>query len=411
MKIGEQKNHPFKGVSPYNVTLALENNVLLNKALFDVTASDVPWVIMANNKEERRERINRSLVSFSLIFASPLVILPLVNRLAMKNVAKLTPQLFSKEYNAIRLSYGHLSSAEKTKVGFEELSKSTKIDFQPLINRFDGDYEKIRQKIINAKNTVLGSDILLVAGTFGNIGFFNDWQTRKKTGQIGYSAEMEMADKKIVEKRAEKYERTRNLKFASYLTLLATVATTIPIAIKHGLTSKNGSKFNNFIKRHAPKFDYTNAIFAKRLPLAISLAVSMIGINLASRNKTELKDNAIRSSLSWSIFWGGDLIMASLLARLSDKILKTKIVKRDNNNKLLNKFLPPIKSLKELKNIDCPKSKNIAVSIFWINFTFLSALSGFGIPYFINKIVKKDVSKDVEKASYNKSGIQKGQEN
>lgn len=402
MKIEKQQNQSFMGFSPYNLTLALEENVLLNKALFDITGSDVPWVIMANNKEERRERINRAVVSFALIFISPLLILPLVNRFAMRKVANLTPKLFSKEYNAIRLSNEHLLSAEKTKNGLEDLSKTTKIDFNQLINKVGGDYEKLRQKIINAKNTVLASDLLLLAGSFGSIGFFNDWQTKKKTGQIGYSAEMKMADKEIVEKRAEQHEKTSKIKLGIFIASIAAVATAIPLSVRHGLISKNSSKLTDFVKKYASKFDYTNAIFAKRLPLAIGLAVAHLGIILASRNKTEVKDNAIRSSTGFAIFFGGDLVMSSLLGRLSDKHLNTEIIKHKENKNFVSKILPPVKAIKELENIGDKKSAKIAAILFWINFISMSALSGFGTPYLINKIIKKDIQKDVEKSKSNK---------
>lgn len=391
-----QKNRTtFKGISPVETTVALEDNVLLNKALFDLTSSDVPWVVMANNNEERRERLNRALVSFSLIFVSPILILPLVNRFAMKKIAKLTPEFFSKQYNAIRLSNKHLVSAEETKKGLKELSKELKIDFKPLVEKVGGDYEKLRKKIINAKNTVLGTDFLLIAGTFGNIGFFNNWQTRNKTGQKGYSAEMKMADKEIVEKRAEKYDKSSKARFIGFLGLLAGVTVGMPLAVKHGLLSKNNSKFSNFIKKHASKFDYTNAIYSKRVPLAASLLVSQIGIVMASRNETELKDNSIRSSCTWGTFWFGDLIMSSLLGRLADKVLKTKIINRNSDNKLLNKILPPVNRIKELQKSGCSKSPKIATAIFWTNFVSLSAISGFLMPYAVNKIIKKDVSNDV----------------
>lgn len=402
MKIRKQpQNQSFKGLSPYNITLALEENVLLNKALFDITGSDVPWVIMANNKEERRERLNRAILSFSLIFVSPLLILPFINRFAMRHIGKLTPKLFSKEYNAIRLSNEYLLSAEKTKAGLEELSKKMKIDFSSIVNKVGGDYEKLRHKIISAKNTVLSSDLLLLAGSFGSIGFFNDWQTKKKTGQIGYSAEMEMADKEIIEKRAEKHEKTSKIKLGIFLASIAAVATVVPLTVRHGLISKNSSKITAFVKKYASKFDYTNAIFAKRLPLAIGLAIAHLGIILASRNKTEVKDNAIRSSTGFAIFFGGDIIMSSLLGRLSDKYLKTEIIKQHENKNFLSKILPPIKTIKELESAENKKSAKIAAVLFWINFISMSALSGFGTPYLINKIIKKDVQKDVEKANSN----------
>lgn len=396
MKVEKQTS--FKGISPYIITSGLEDKVFLNKALFDVTGSDAPWVIMANNKEERRERLNRALLSFSLIFVSPLIVLPFANRFAMRYVAKLTPELFSKEYNAIRLPNKNLLDEAGTREGLKNLSKDLKIDFNKIENKVNGDYDVLRKKIINAKNTVLGIDFSLVTGSFGSIGFFNNQQTKKKTGQDGYSAELEMADKEIVEKRAAKYKKTSRIKFALFLTSLATIVIAVPLSIKHGLSAKNASKFTNFIQKHAEKFDYNDAIFMKRLPLAIALFGAHIGINLASRNTTELKDNSIRSSTSFAIFFGGDILMSSLLGRLSDKLFKTKLIKKNANKSFLNKILPPIHSLKELNKINDVKSRNIAIGLFWINLASLSALMGFATPYLINKIIKKDVSEDIKKS-------------
>lgn len=398
MKI--ENKQTFKGAPLYNITAGLENNVLLNKALFDITGSDVPWVVMANNKEERRERLNRATLSFSLIFVSPLLALPLINRFAMKNVAQLTPKLFSKQYNAIRLSNMHLKNKDDTQRELLILGEKLKIDFKPTIDSVGSDFEKLRLKLIKAKNTVLASDFLLVTGTFGNIGFYNSWQTKKKTGQKGFSAEMKMAEKSIVEKRAEKYERSEKIRYGAFLATLASIVVALPLAIKHGLSSDKASKFNDFVKKHAHNFDYTDAIFMKRLPLAVSLAAAHVGINLASRNKTELKDNSIRSSTSFALFFGGDILLSSLFGMFSDRVFKTNIINKEIKDKnFLNRILPPPRSLKELQNIGHAKSKNIEIGLFWLNFAITSALMGFVTPYLINKIIKKDVAKDAVSAT------------
>lgn len=392
------KQKSFKGMTPYSLTAAFENRVLLNKAVFDVTCSDIPYVIMANNKEERRERINRSVLSFGLVFASPLLLLPLINRGAVKHIAGLTNKLMSKEHNIIKLSNKYLTDAEKTEEGLKELSKELGVDFNPVLERAENSYDTLRKRIINAKNTVLGCDFLLITGTFGNIGFFNNWQTRKRTGQKGYSAEMGMANKDIVENRAKDYEKSSKTRFRMFMGILAGIVGGVPFAIKQGLSSSKSNKFTKFVVKHCEKFDYTNAIFMKRLPLAIGLIGAHTGIVLASRNNTELKDNAIRSSIPLAIFFGGDILMTSALGRLSDAVLKTKIINREKTqNKFLHKILPPTHSLNELEKIGCKTSKNVGMGLFWFNFAFLSALIGFVTPALINHIIKKDVSKDIEK--------------
>lgn len=417
MKVDNKQT--FKGISPYSITAGLEENILLNKALFDVTGSDIPWVIMANNKEERRERINRGALSVLMVFVSPLVALPFINRFAMKNVSKLTPKFFSRQYNAIKLSNRALKDAQSTEEGLKELAKESSIGFierawckitgkkpiekklnvQELLANSNNCYEILRKKIITAKNIVLGFDLLMVAGVFGHIGFYNGWQTKKKTGQLGFSAELGMADKEIIEKRAKKQEEIRKVKYAGFLSVLGATAIALPIVIKKGLSSTKNTKLVKYIKEHAPKFDYKDAIFMSRLPMALSFIAAHTGVFLASRNKTEMKDNAIRSTTSISIFFLGDLLLASLLGQASDKLLKTKIINRENKGGLLNKILPPVKSLNSLKNAADRRTKGVATGIFWFNFVSLATLMGFIIPKMINKIVKKDVSKDVDKKS------------
>jgi len=385
------KSPQFRGF-----TEMVMGNIFLNKALFDLTSSDIPWVVMANNKEERRERINRSALSVGMVFVSPLIILPFVNRFAMNSIVKLSSKFASKEYNAIMLSNRHLVSAEKTKAGFEELSKELKIDFKPVIDSVGGDYDKLRKKISTAKNIVLGTDLMLIAGSFGHIGFFNAWQTKKKTGQNGYSAELKMADKEVIEKRAAKYKKSEKARYLAFLAGLAGLTVAMPIAIKRGLTSSKINKFSEFVKKHSDKFDYKDAIFMSRLPMALSFLAAHFGIFMASRNNTERKDNVIRSSATLSIFFLGDILLASVLGRLSDKHLKTNLIKRDGDNKLLNKILPPIKELSEVKATASLKSVKIAKGIFWTNFVLLSGLMGIITPYFINKLIKKEVDADAK---------------
>mgnify|MGYP001809650159 CR=1 FL=1 len=400
MRIERQQNHnhtpKFNGF-----TELVMGKVFFNKALFDLTSSDIPWVVMANNKEERRERINRSVLSVGMVFVSPLIALPFINRFALKNVTKLTSKFWSKEYNVIKLSNEYLTNPEKTKKGLEQLSKKLNIDFKPVLDRVGGDYDKLRKKLATAKNIVLGSDIMLIAGSFGHIGFFNAWQTEKKTGQTGFSAELKMADKEVIEKRAADFKKREKLRYGAFLGVLAGSAVGLPMAIKHGLTTSKVNKFTTLIKKHGSKFDYNDAIYMELLPMAISFVAAHFGVFMASRNNTERKDNLIRSSASLSIFFLGDILLSSILGRISDKSrLKTNLIKRDGEKTFLNKYLPPIKKLEELIEMKHPpKDIKMAKGIFWLNFAVLSGLMGIVTPYFINKIIKEDVAEDANKKS------------
>ena len=331
-----QKTPNFKGF-----TEVMMDNVFLNKALFDLTGSDIPWVAMANNKDERRERINRAALSVGMIFISPLIILPFVNRFAMKNIVGLTSKFNSKNYNAIRLSNEYLVNKEKTMEGLQKLSKNSlsnelqrfyykyilkkplpelKIDSKSLLESVNGDSELLRKKIIIAKNIVLGSDFMIIMGSFGHVGFYNNRQTKNKTGQDGFAAELKMADKEIIEKRAAEYKKNERMRYGIFFASLAGLVVGLPLAIKHGLSSSN----NNIFKKIGKHFDYQDAIFMKRLPMALSFVGAHFGVFMASRNNTERKDNGIRSSTALSIFFLGDILLTSLLGKISDRMFGTK---------------------------------------------------------------------------------------
>ena len=206
MKIipAQKNNTSFYGAG---AAAFLEENVMLNKALLDATV-DVPFVCFANNKIERKERLRRVSVNYTLCFLSPFVTLPLTNRLAMKYIAKLTPKLMSKESNLIHISNKFLKDKDALKKGIEILSKEKKTDYSKIIETCQGDYEKLRRKLINAKNAVLSFDFLFSTGSVAGMAFLNNALTKKKTKMDGYSAEFELADKETVLKRAEKYKKT-----------------------------------------------------------------------------------------------------------------------------------------------------------------------------------------------------------
>ena len=380
------KGNPLVGLATY-----LDERVLLGKAFLDVISLDAPQIIMANNGQERREKFNKASFSFVLGYLSPLITLPLTNRLGMKYIAKLTKGFTAKDANLIQLSNKYLVNAEKTKEGIELLSKKLKTDYKPILDKVGGDYEVLRKKLIKAKNSVLAFDLLFTAASIGCVGFFNNWQTKRKTNQDGFSAEFSMADKDTVEKRAESFKKKEPLRKAIWLGILA-LLTASPLLLKKGLTSQQSTKFNNYIKKIANKFDYTDGIFMSRLPFFMSACAMYSGLVLASRNKTEMKDTSIRSTASTIAYFGGDILIGSILGRLSDKYLKTNLINKDAEKSFLNRLIPPTRQLRDLN----PRDKKIGAALYWINLAMLSACMGFGIPYLINKMIRHDVQKDVQ---------------
>ncbi len=386
----KSQNTNFKGNPIVGLATYLDERVLLGKAFLDVTALDAPQIIMANNGQERREKFNKASFSFILGYLSPLVTLPLTNRLGMKYIAKLTKKFIAKDANLIQLSNKYLVNAEETKKGIELLSKKLKTDYQPILDKVGGDYEVLRKKLINTKNSVLAFDLLFTSASIGCVGFFNNWQTKRKTKQDGFSAEFSMADKDIVEKRAESFKKKEPQRKAAWCGILAAL-TLSPLLLRKGLSSQKSTAFNNYIKKIGSKFDYTDGIFMSRLPFFMSGVTMYSGLVLASRNQTEMKDTSIRSTASTIAYFGGDILIGSILGRLSDKYLKTNLINKDIEKSFLNKLIPPTKRLRDLG----PRDKKIGAALYWINLAMLSTCMGFGIPYLINKMIRHDVEKDV----------------
>ncbi len=237
---------------------------------------------------------------------------------------------------------------------------------------------------------VLTFDFLFTSATLGSAGFINRYKTRKKTGQDGFSAEFNMADKNLVEKRTEKFKKTEKLRdniFATSLLLLACS----PLLLRKGLLQNSG-KFSDFVKQHASKFDYNDGVFMKRLPFLLMTIVADIGILMSSRNQTEVKDNAVRLSSTQAAFFGGDIVIGSVLATMSDKLFKTELLDKNCKKNWVNKIIPPIKPIRDLKG----SNKAIATGLFWVNMLTLFGIVGVAIPKALNKMIRHDVEKDVQ---------------
>lgn len=419
----EGRNNAFKGGGFYNTTAELESNVILSRAIIDLVGCDVPWVIMANNNQERIERARRYAIVFVLAFMSPMALLPVLNRTVMKNTAKLTKKFWSNNHKAIHLSNEFLVSAEKTKEGLEKLAKETemgpiekffykvtgrkqaeqKLNLEELLENAGGDWEKLRKKLIKAKNEVLFADFITSGVPLGAMGFINNYLTKKKTGQAGFSAEFKMADKGVVEKRADDYERNKNKRYLSFAALALGISTAFALITKHGLTSQSKKGLAGFVKKHANITNYKSGIYMSRIPFLALMVINHGGLLMASRNKTEAKDTLIRMGTGDVIFFGGDLLLASLFANISDRLFKTDL-RKGGQTSFFSKFFPKTKPIKLVNQMVeegklTVKNKRIANGLYWVNLAVLSACMGFVIPTMINKMIKKDVKKDVDKTN------------
>ncbi len=111
----------FKGLGT-SITSEVQNYAMLNRSLIDMFGVCIPWAIMTNNKDERREKIIRFSIGFAIPFLTPFIILPGLNKLAMRHIAKITKEFNSNDYKAIWLSNRFLKNPAETEAGLKDLA-------------------------------------------------------------------------------------------------------------------------------------------------------------------------------------------------------------------------------------------------------------------------------------------------
>lgn len=85
---------------------------MLNKAVMDVGGYELPYIAMANNKIERKERAAKSALYLLGAFASPLLLLPLFNRVFLRK-SGIIKKFWSKKAHIIRLSNDYLTGSSR----------------------------------------------------------------------------------------------------------------------------------------------------------------------------------------------------------------------------------------------------------------------------------------------------------
>lgn len=420
-QINHKYNPSFKN-GFYNVTRELDSSVMLSRALIDTFGCTIPWLIMANNDTERKEKTRRYLLNYVVIWLSPFVTLPLSNRFAMKYIGRLTKNFWSNNHKAIHISNEFLKDTKSMMSELRRMSVNVKknplesvyyklnpkkkyeqrLNINELLQSAGGDKEKLRQKLISSKNAVFFSDCMFTFGAGATILFANNEITKKSTGQSGFSAEMSMADKEIVEKRAQNYEKNKKKKYLASIGLIGASSLGMSLAAFATLYSKSSNKLIQHLRNNSKLFDYNKGIYMSRLPLFLSNLV-FVGVNLlGARNSTEQKDLVIRHSVGDAIFFGGDLLLSSLFTNLSDRVFGTKLCKDDGSNKsVINKIFPKIKPIRQvMEEVERGKisktNKKVSAGIFWTNMIILMVSMGYAVPAVINKMIRRDVEKDVE---------------
>lgn len=373
----------FRGVW-INRAAKIESNILLNKGITDIGGFVVPQAIMSNNKDESIERVFKSSLYFVFTFLSPFLLLPLINK---HNLNKVIKDFNPAEKRILEVSKEYLTKdGEYLKKGVKETAKKLFNDehkFDSILEKFP-DLEVFRKKLINAHTNIHVADFLTTNLMVASIPWIGNAFTRHRTKRSGYSGTYKLADEEFTSTAAKKHDKTKRLRQIATFALAILPAVTIPQSVKKGMLNKSGYKWFN---KNANKFDYKDAIFMSRLTgLAMWLSSDYFPYQLASRDKYEYRDCLIRGTSIGLVFWGGDLLLKRGLSKMSDKIFKTQLT----NPKTKQPY-----SLTELKKPGVSKrTAKAGVALYALNLLLVSATLGFGLPFVLNKLLKKSVEKD-----------------
>ena len=409
-----------RGVNLYSATNFFESNNVANKGLMELGGYSVPGVIMANNKVEARERAEKAGLLFGFSMIAPLIFLPVLNKsfLRLHGVSKsfkngegqlmqLSKKYLTKDSDYMIKGIKALKEDLKTKKGF----KNTDIDFDNILNKFKGKEGELQKKLIKIHAKVLFTDLLLTGALTGSIYWMSNARTKKKTGREGFSAEFEMADKEHIEQKAQKFKEKSKNNFLKANSVLLLGALATALIFQKGML-KNGS---SFIKKHAEALDYTKGIYMSRAILALIMIIGDVpNTLLSSRDNEELKYNVIKNAALYGTFFGGDLVLNNLVARTLDKTCKNvNLINKEQLPKdasVWKKLTAPLYSMDEInkKKDWAPevlnKTKKYKAGMFWANFAVITGFLGFGLPFLLNKMIKKNVDKEVSEGEAKRQG-------
>lgn len=422
MRIKDKDNSTFTSVGFYNLTVKVQENTLLNRGVID-TGGAAAQTMMSNNHDEMIERgVMCGLYLFPTLVA-PYILLPLFSKIFLRknNIVK---DFVNNEWRIIEVSKKYLIKDAKHMVdGFretaakleDEAAKSgkklhLKQDFENVLNRFP-DKEQLKNKLIKTHDNILFTDFLSTALMWCATPWLAMEITKKRTNRSGYSGTYEMIDEKQSQKNSQKYEQEKKRKLITSLAFSTISPYVFSKLVTKGIKDKSGL-LSKFVKRFPECFNYTRGVYpSKTIFAAIWLLADFPTKIVSARDKYERRDRFIRDAANIAVFFGGDFVLNNVIGRLSDHYLDTKIMDRTNlkpNAGFLRKLALEPRNFAELKDsTNLPakilkRTKNIGAGMYWATLIANTFIIGFGVPIFLNKLLKKSVNEDLNKENNSK---------
>lgn len=389
---------PFKGSVFYNLTANVQSNTLLNRGLVDIGGCAIPQALMSNNKDEAIERGTMSALYFVMSSLTPFFMLPFFNKkfLSSQGIVK---DFKGNEKKIMEVSKKYLTKGSDFLVeGIKEKGKELKCekDFDKILERFP-DKNELLKKIAKVHENVFKYDFLSTAWMWCAVPYIATGLTELRTHKKGFSAAFNMSDQSKIDET--KYKRDKRNKLITSA-LIATIPPLLaPKLIMKALTGKN----NSFMKKYASEFDYSKGMFMSKSIFALMWALCDYPSALvASRDKNELKDRAIRLGSLFVMFFGGDFALNNVFGRMLDKFAKTKIMNTDNLSKdagFFKRFTLLPRNFNKLEHLNTDagtlkRTKNLGAALYWFSLLSNMALIGFALPAGLNNMLRKNLQKE-----------------
>lgn len=416
MRIKNNDNSTFTSGGFYNLTARVQENTILNRGLIDIGAV-AGQVVTSNNKDEKIERGILCGLYFMFSFMAPFVLLPFFNKTFLKRNG-IVKDFTNSERKIIEVSKKYLTKdvnyliegVRKTakKIEAEAAKKGKKInvkdDFENILNRFK-DKNELKNNLLKTHENILFADFLATAWMWCATPWVSTQVTKLRTNRSGYSGTYEMVNE------AQSKNNTQNEQGKKKKLLISAAIATIPPLIlpkliTKGFNNKSGS-LSTIVKKYSEHFNYSKGVFmSKAIFAGMWLFCDYPSALVSARDKYERRDRAIRNLSAILVFFGGDFVLNNAIGQLSDKYLHTQIMDRSKlkpNASFISKLTMSPKNFAELEDsVKLPsqllkRTKNIGASMYWLTLLANTLIIGFGVPIFLNKLLKKSVNEDLAK--------------
>lgn len=252
---------------PWDVYLA--TNQLANRAVMD-TAGTAGKMAVARNNDERLEK----LISISGYWLSSLILPTLLELLINSRYRKKLRT--ADKGNPLDLPFEIL----ERNVAEEILANPTEkilakhgLSAEKLRNHYGlakvSDFNRtLLKKVRRLKIAIMVVDFAFVAAKGAFLYRFRNWFTAKRSGKQGFVGEFNYTNEAFRKNKAEAFNKAKAKKRKQMISNVSSFTGAILAPLLMALTLRSsavkGKGFFGAIKKHLPKFNYTDAIFMSR---------------------------------------------------------------------------------------------------------------------------------------------------